>query len=373
MKRASRTSLRGFALLSAAAFTLLACASTATGRQVPARGAAASPSATYLYACVQDDAAIAIIDMATLQVVRTVDLKTLGFSANAKPHDIVVEPDGEHWYVSLIGENRVVRFDREGEMVGGYSMDVPGMLSFDAQRNLLVASRSMSAVNPPPRISVVNAATMEGEQIDVFFPRPHPMVLSEDGRWAYTGSLGVNQLAAVNLESEEVTLTEIEGPPHSLVQFALSPDGRWLVASTELSGQLLVFDRTDAARPKPVAAIEVGPMAFDPKFTRDGTRVWVPVKGSNEIVVVDAGDWSITQRIQAPSLLQPHAVIFSADGTRAFVSNNNKADHMAGHEGHGAAAGGRGNVTVLDAASGEVVQVIELGMNVTGMGARVGN
>jgi streptogramin lyase len=47
-----------------------------------------------------------IVDPATGQIVRVVDLKALGFSANAKPHHVVAEPDGSFWYVTLIGDNR---------------------------------------------------------------------------------------------------------------------------------------------------------------------------------------------------------------------------------------------------------------------------
>jgi DNA-binding beta-propeller fold protein YncE len=359
------------ALSAAAALLLPACTVSA---QTPPPTPAVS-NGGLLYACVQDDAKIAVIDMAAGEVVRMIDLTQLGFTENAKPHHIVVEPDGEHWYVSLIGDNRIVRFDRNGDVVGNFAMQTPGMLAYDAGRDLLVASRSMSAVNPPPRISLVRGGQMQGEEIDVFFPRPHPMVLSADGRIAYTGSLGVNQLAAVNLETEEVTLTSLDGPPHSLVQFAISPDGATLVASGELTGALLVFDLADREHPRAVASVSVGPMAFDPMFAPDGATVWVPVKGTNEVAIVETETWTVTERIRHESLLQPHAIVFSADGSLAFVSNNNKADHMAGHEGHAQAGGasGSGNVVMIDTATREVVRVLELGRNVTGIGTRVSN
>jgi DNA-binding beta-propeller fold protein YncE len=349
------------------AFLLAVCGAT-LGTSV----GAAAQDADLLYVCVQDEARIAVIDSETHQVIRTIALTELGFTANARPHHVAVEPDGQHWYVSLIGENRVVKFDRGGEMVGQFTMETPGMLAFDSAQDLLVASRSMTAVNPPARISVIRGGSMEGDEIDVFFPRPHPMVISAEGRWAYTGSLGVNQLAAIDLETEEVTLTTIEGPAHSLVQFALSPDGNSLVASTELTGRLLVFDRTDPARPRQIASIEVGPMAYDPVFAPDGRTVWVPVKGTNQVVVVDATQWQVVLRIEGNGLRQPHAVLFSSDGRWAFVSNNNKADHMAvpGHEAHAEQADGTGNVTVIDVAGHAVVKVIDLGKNVTGMGMR---
>ncbi len=362
---------KGGLLALAAVLPLLACgmSAAATGAQSPA---AAQP--TYLYVCVQDDAHIAVIDVDRLEVVNEIDLTALGFSANANPHHVAVEPDGEHWYVSLIRENVVARFDRDGDLLGTFEMSTPGMLEFDAGSGRLMASRSMSAVNPPTRVGWVDTATMEGDEIDVFFPRPHPMVVSPDGRWGYTGSLGVNQIAAIDLETEDVTLTDLDGPQHALVQFAVSADGRWMVAATELSGRLLAFDLSDPAHPRQVASLELGPMVFDPTFSPDGTRVWVPVKGANEVAVVRVSDWGVERRISADSFLQPHQIACTPDGARAFVSNNNKADHMSGmagmedHAMHEAAGTVNGNVTVLDTETYEVVEVLELGRNVTGMG-----
>jgi DNA-binding beta-propeller fold protein YncE len=328
-----------------------------------------------LYVCVQDDAKIAVLDVASRELVRMIDLAALGYSANAKPHHIVVEPDGEHWYVSLIGDGRVVRFDREDRVVGQYETETPGMLAFDAGHGLLLASRSMSAVNPPSRVSIIEAGSMKGEDVEVFLPRPHPMVVTADGLWAYTGSLGENQLAAIDMASGEASLTTIEGPPHAFVQFALSPDESTLVAATELTGRLLVFDLADPANPALVASVEVGAMAFDPVFAPDGRSVWVPVKGENQVAIVDAGSWEITGRVEGDGIRQPHAIVFSSDGRRAFVTNNSKADHMAdpAHAGHAGGEAGdakpmKGNVTVLDTRTMEVEKVIELGANVTGMG-----
>ena len=75
-----------------------------------------------LYVCVQDDAKIAVVDMKTRAVARTIDLQKLGFPATAKPHFVVVEPDGAFWYPSLIGANKVVKFDRRSKIVGQFEM-----------------------------------------------------------------------------------------------------------------------------------------------------------------------------------------------------------------------------------------------------------
>jgi DNA-binding beta-propeller fold protein YncE len=323
-----------------------------------------------LYVCIQDDAKIAIVDMRAKSVVRTIDLQKLGFPATAKPHYIVVEPGGGFWYVSLIGANRVVKFDRQDRVVAHFEMETPGMLALAGPA--LVVSRSMSAVNPPKRIAILRRETMQGDELDVIFPRPHPMaaVATAQGGYVYTGSLGVNQLAAVSFIDDKVELVSIPGPTHSLVQFALSPDNRTLVGSTDVSGQLLVFSLASPAKPSLQKAIDVGKMAFDPVFTPDGRFVWVPVKSTNEIVVLDAATWSVTSRITHAAFKQPHQIVFSPDGGTAFVTNNNKMDHMAdpAHAGHAMPAGGRASLVVVDVKSRRVEKTIELGLNLTGMG-----
>jgi DNA-binding beta-propeller fold protein YncE len=244
------------------------------------------------------------------------------------------------------------------------------MLSL-ASPNLLLVSRSMSAVNPPKRVAIVDRATMRGEEVDVLFPRPHPMIAAPNG-YAYTGSLGVNQIASIGLKDQRVQIINLPGPTHSLVQFAVSPDGRMLAATAEISGQLLVFDLAKPAAPALVKSVPVGKMAFDPVFTPDGRAVWVPIKHTNEIVVVSTSTWAETERFGDPSFAQPHQIVFARDGRTAFVTNNNKMDHMAdpGHAGHAmpAAVGGGAALSIIDVASTRVVASIVLGKNLTGMG-----
>jgi YVTN family beta-propeller protein len=327
--------------------------------------------AAVLYVCIQDDAKIAVVDMAAKSVVRTIDLQTLGFPATAKPHFIAVAPDGAHWYVSLIGANRVVKFDRNDKVVGQFEMETPGMLALSADGSRLVASRSMSAVNPPKRVALIATETMQGDEIDVLFPRPHPMAVTSAG-YAYTGSLGVNQVASLSLASQRVQIVNVPGGTHSLVQFALAPGEKTMVASAEISGELLVFDLTDPARPAVARTVPIGRMAFDPVFTPDGRFVYVPVKSSNEIVVVDAATWTVVRRITHESFREPHQIVFAPDGATAFVTNNNKMDHMAdpAHAGHAmpGAGGGVASLSVIDVRSGTIEKAIELGRNLTGMG-----
>ena len=113
---------------------LAACA-TAPGAAVP------SAAPDLLYVCNQSDATVTLIDTQTNEIVGLVDLTQLGFSKNAKPHHIAVEPDGSYWYVTLIGENKIVKLDRNNKVVGTATFEVPGMLALHPTQDLLFVGR----------------------------------------------------------------------------------------------------------------------------------------------------------------------------------------------------------------------------------------
>lgn len=382
---------RSLPLLMLGVTTLAACAATPTPAAEPTvageRQAAPSPGtspATWLYVCNQDDATVSVLDMETLQVVRTVDLQALGYSANAKPHHVAVEPDGSHWYVSLIGEGKVVKLDTQDRVVGEATFESPGMLSLLPGQDLLVVGRSMSAVNPPSRIGMIRASDMSIDELDVFFPRPHAIALAPSTGIVYTASLGVNQIAAVDPVRERVELINVEGPQHALMQFAVSPDGSQMVISGELSHTAIFFDITDPMNPRRVGTVEVGNQPFDPIYTLDGRQVYLGNKAANTITLLDAERFVVEKVFDDPRIREPHGAVLSPDGRFVFISNTNvREDHsmmaMGGdhsaHAAHGAhtpaapVRGGLGSVAVIDVASREIVEVVEMGNNTTGMGA----
>jgi len=335
----------------------------------------------YVYAAVQGDAQVAVIDASSMTEVARIDLQELGFSENAKPHHIAVDPDGSHWYVSLIGENRVLRFTRDNELVGQAEFEVPGLLIRAADSDRLYVGRSMAAVNPPTSIGEIDVTSMEVEETDVFFPRPHAIEYSEQLGRIFSASLAQNQMGSIDAESFDMELQNLEGPVHTLVQFAISPDASTLVATGEMTGQLLLFDLADPTQPALRATVNVGARPWHPIFSDDRT-VWFAIKGEDAVVAVDIVTGEVVRRLEAPSLYAPHGSTI-ADG-KLFVTSNGPGgmsmpgmgggamDHAAmGHEGMEMADRPEtGNVTVFDIATGEVLAVIDMGTNATGIGSR---
>lgn len=387
MPTTTPTTTRWTGLLAGLSLVLAGCAA-GTGAQAQAAGsspaAGQADDAELVYVAIQGDAKVAMVDAGTLEEVSRIDLRDYGFSENAKPHHIAVEPDGSFWYLSLIGENRILKFDRDNQLADQAEFEVPGMLAVHPDEDLLFVGRSMSAVNPPQRIGSIRRSDMDVEEWDVFFPRPHAITIAADGNRVYSASLAVNQLAAVEVESAAMELENISGPTHTLVQFAASPDGRTLVATAQLTGLLLVFDLTDPDHPVLKDEIAVGTQPWHPVFSPDGRTVYFGAKMDDAVVAVDVEAGEILWRTTDPGIYRPHGSALSADGTRLFISSNGpggmqmgggdamdhaEMDHEAmGHEMEDASR--TGTLTVLDTATGQVLRVLEMGENTTGVGTR---
>lgn len=330
--------------------------------------AAREPSGEYLYVASQSGPAVSVIDIGSLEVAETIELTELGFTPNAKPHDTAVEPDGSYWYVSLISDGRVLKFDRGNDLVGETEFETPGMLAVAPDTDWLYVGRSMAAVNPPQRIGMIDRSSMAIEELDVFFPRPHAIAVSPDG-FVYSASLAENRIAALEPLDEELELVSVAGDMvHTMVQFAISPDGSTLVTGGEMSGQVLVFDLTDPLAPETVTSFELGGKPWHPTFSADGSRLFYPQQLGNSVAVIDTASWEVVETITHLAIVEPHGSALSPDGGLLFVAGRNTT---------GAYDGGlwndelpMGTVVAIDTDTYEVVEVLAVPPYAAGLSTR---
>jgi DNA-binding beta-propeller fold protein YncE len=300
-------------------------------------------------------------------VVETLDLRRFGFGDNAKPHHALVEPDGTAWYVTLIGAGRVLKLDRDNRVMGSVALEVPGLIAVHPTRDLMFVARSMSAVNPPPRLAVIRRSTMELlEEVDLVFPRPHAVAVHPGGARVYVASLGVNQIASIGVDDGDVRLVDVPGPAHGLVQAAISPDGRWLVVTAELTDELMLFDLRDPAAPVLSRTIATPDGPFESIFTPDGRWLFVTCLAANRVAVVDVETWTVVQVIEHPAFGQPHGLAVSRDARIVYVSNRHQLGGAHAHE--GGQPTGAGTVTAICAATRTVDHVVTVGRYAAGIG-----
>ena len=357
-----------------AAVAIVALAALAACAPAPARVAARAPAAAppRLYVVNQTGASIAVIDEGRNALDTLLDLRALGFSATAKPHHVAVEPDGSAWYVSLIGDGRVLKFDRANRLLGQVALETPGLLALDPAGDRLYVGRSMTAVNPPPRLGVIRRSDFTLlDETDIFIRRPHALAVARDGRHVYAASLAENKVAVLDVAGERVELLDVPGPTHTLVQFTISPDGRRMVVAGELSHQLLVYDLADPARPRLEHTVELPAASrpWDPVFAPDGRTLYLTLLGASQVAVVDLERMALAGTIEG-HLAQPDGLAISPDGRLLYAANRNEGPPPKEHEQHGTGQPGRkGWVAVIDRAAGKVIASIEVGPSPTGVGA----
>ena len=370
MTRAGRATRHG--IVAVAVALVPACAGIGGIPAPTDAGLAAGTSK--LYVVNQGGATISVIDQVRLAVDTVLDLRALGFTANAKPHHVAVEDDGAHWYVSLIGDGRVLKFDRANRLVGQVRMETPGLLTLDPVHDSLYVGRSMTAVNPPRSLGIIARAgfTLVDEQ-EIVIARPHAIAVTPDGRWVHTASLAENRIASLETATGRVVLSTVPGVPRSLVQFALSRDGRWMVAGGELSNTLLLFDLTRPPPLQPVKEIALEGKPWEPRFLADGRTVYVTLLARNALAEVDVESGTVRRVIEG-RMAQPYSMLVRSDGRYAFVVNQNTGalkEGQSGHEMHGMTghAATDGWLSIIDLRSGTLVSTLMLGNGPTGLGA----
>lgn len=340
-----------------------------------------NPDDPRLYVANQGAGMVAVIDMNTNQVARMVNLMDLGFSEFSMPHHIAVEEDGSFWYVSLIMDNKILKFTRDNELVGQVDAVRPGLLALDPVGPWLYGGRSMMSVSPPESVVQIDRETMESEEIGLLMPRPHALLTNHDGSEVYISSLAQNRVATYHDETGDLVFDDVEGDrPHVFIHFTISPDGKTMVGTSEVTSNAFVFDLESSEGVALVDTIGVLRAPWHPIYTADGKWVVFGNNWTNTITILDMEKRAIAKVIEGvEGLAQPHGSAASPDGRYVYISQRNlampdghsKEDHVYharydfGDNAH------IGTVVVLDMESMEIVKVIETEEYASGMGAAV--
>ena len=173
----------------------------------------------------QNDATVSIIDVESKNVIRNLDLLELPIDVtpNAKPHHVAVDADpaGDRWYVSLIGDNKILEFSNGPSVQPLYQrffeFETPGLLAVNGSRDEVYVGRSLTAVTPPQSIGIINQADNSIREVDVLAPRPHALAVHPSGNYVHTGSLSESRILTLNPATDEVTFIFLANPNHTFM------------------------------------------------------------------------------------------------------------------------------------------------------------
>ena len=221
-----------------------------------------TPDGSQLYVPNPEGHNLAVVDVATNEIVEVVELAM-------KPCDIEFTPDGSRAVVSLLG--RVT--GKQGALT---VLDVPAHTTLEP--------------------------VMVGTQ-------PEELVLTADGKRAYIVS---KSLWVIDVDANEVE-KEIHLPEHCY-DAVLSPDGKHLYLTATFGGaKLVVVDTTTNMVSGSIDVLMPACMAF----TRDPNRLLVSNVYDGSMQSVDLRTEAVSEPVRIGEL--PSYIALTLDGARAFV------------------------------------------------------
>jgi YVTN family beta-propeller protein len=262
------------------------------------------------------DHTLGIIDPGAGKMVATV--KQSGVTG----HEVVASPDGKTAYVPIYGDSGVGRPGSDGR-----TMDVidlagrrrvatidfggpqrPHEAVFGPDGRLFVTAEITNAVKViDPRTNTV-VDTLPTDQ-----PESHMLVLSRDGRTAYTSNVGAGTVSVIDVAARRVTA--VVSVAKRAQRIALSTDGRFVFTADQDAPRLAVIDtQTD----KLARGVALPAVAYGTAPTPDGRFLVLALPAANQVAVLDLSSMEVAKTLDVPKA--PQEVLVRPDGRVAYVS-----------------------------------------------------
>jgi YVTN family beta-propeller protein len=292
------------------------------------------------------DHTLGIIDPVAGRQVATVE------ESGVTGHELTASPDGRFAYVPIYGDSGVGRPGSDGRTVDVIDLaarrrvatidlgrpERPHDPKFGPDGRLYVTTELTDTVTViDPRTNQVVDRLPTGQ------PESHMLMLTRDGRRAYTSNVHAGTVSAIDLHAKKVAAVI---PVAKIGQrLALSVDDKWLFTADQAEPQLVVIDTAThaVARRVPLPGI-----AFGTAPTPDGRFLLVALVRLDQVARLDLQTWQVGPALDVPKA--PQEVLVRPDGRVAYVSCD-----------------ASGKVAEIDLQAWKVSRLIEAGPYVDGL------
>ena len=298
------------------AATLLILLAVAAGGGSRMTNASTKPAGGLLLVANKGDHTLGIIDPEAGRQVATVE------ESGVTGHEVIASPDGRTAYVPIYGDSGVGRPGTDGQ-----TMDViditsrrrvatidfgraerPHCPQFGPDGRLYVTTEITNT------ITVVDPKTNQiVDRIPTGQPESHMLVLTRDGKRAYTSNVHVGTVSAIDLAARKVTAVI---PVSSYAQrIALSVDDGLVFTADQTEPRLAVIDTKTNQRKQWVALPGI---AYGTAPTPDGRWLVIAILAANKVGLLDLRTMQLARTIDVPKA--PQEVVVRPDGGVAYVS-----------------------------------------------------
>ena len=323
-----------------------------------------------LFAGVQGENHVALIDAETLRLIRRIDFDDLGIpSAPYGPHHFAFEPDGSAAYVSLVSAGVVAKVSLDltmdpsdpefllGRTDGSFA--TPGMLALDPSSDRLFVGRSTLSDPLANGFGVLNRETMAMEVVATPFNVPHAMAATPDGRYAITaeltGTQSLSRALVYDAETGDVSILPIpaDGQPREFIHFSIlgahhmgmmggemdadasGSDHGGMAAgypytvtlTSRSTDEVLFLTLTEDGQLTLTGSAPAGDGPYHAHANHDGSSLLIPDQRGDTVTILDAVTRELVRTVEASApggpLSQPHSPAPAFDGTRFFVTSSN--------------------------------------------------
>jgi YVTN family beta-propeller protein len=296
--------------------TLLLLLAVAAGGSSRMTNASTGPAGGLLLVANKGDHTLGIIDPAAGRQLATVE------ESGVTGHEVIASPDGRTAYVPIYGDSGVGRPGSDGQ-----TMDVidiasrrrvatidfgraerPHCPQFGPDGRLYVTTEITNT------ITVVDPKTNQiVDRIPTGQPESHMLVLTRDGKRAYTSNVHVGTVSAIDLAAKKVAAVI---PVSSYAQrIALSVDDRLVFTADQTAPRLAVIDTRTNQRTQWVALPGI---AYGTAPTPDGRWLVIAILAANKVGLLDLQTMQLARTIDVPKA--PQEVVVRPDGGVAYVS-----------------------------------------------------
>jgi YVTN family beta-propeller protein len=236
-------------------------------------------------------------------------------------HGLALSNDGHTLYVSDVSGNQLIAY---GLMPGGQLVPIYHSAPVGVQPVHMVETLDASDVYVTnfgaANVSVVDTATWTTTTTIDVPARPHGIILSPDGRFAYVSCYGGAAIAVIETTSATRVATiqlPVGAQPYGI---ALSQDGAYLYVSDNFTGRLFVID---TARRAVLTSVQVGEHPALIARSPDGTTLYVANGGSRSVSVLDLIKTPAHPKVRATVQVDgyPHGIAVSPDGRYVVVAD----------------------------------------------------
>ncbi|MFN0150977.1 MAG: YncE family protein [bacterium] len=287
------------------------------------------------------------------------------------PHNIWLDGPGDRWYVTLISNpGQLAQYDAENDSLLGTvavgNSPANGVTTSDGSKVFVTNwDETTGAIG---YVTVVDAATMTVVETIQVGGQPHGIAISSDDTRLYTTNYHSDDISVVDLTQDppvEISRIPVAADVNPLAPRQYLPnevipsrDGRFLFVVLNKAGRsdLRVID---LAGDSLYTVIPTGGAGFLADLTPDGTELYVADWNARSVTVINTTTLTRVATITDPYFAFPHGVAFTPDGRYALVTNENQSGAAPAH--HPTEGGSpRGNITIIDTQTRQVVKAIDL-------------